>query len=322
MAGTVGHNTLSGTELHFARMQIISGPPTTAPLYVGQTVVDQVTGRLYTAKGTSSLADWVTPAVAGTLSVQDTATIDLTLSVGNALSANLVVNGASGVMKWNGIGIDAALILNSDVDPAAAIARSKLASGTADHVLINSGAGVMSSEAQLAVVRGGTGLGSLGAPNGLLSVNAGGTALAYRTLLGTTNQVTVTPNLANYTLSLPQDIDPASTVSFDRVRSAGGYQNNVSPSQTGAFSVLWPATFGTYALDSSSGSYTVTLDTVAAWEDGAAVEFVDVSGACELNPITFIASGGGLISGQASQLLDSQRASFVIRKSGGAFSIV
>lgn len=49
-------------------------------------------------------------------------------------------------------------IENANVSASAAIARSKLASGTADHVLINSGAGVMSSEASLAVTRGGTGL--------------------------------------------------------------------------------------------------------------------------------------------------------------------
>lgn len=48
-------------------------------------------------------------------------------------------------------------IVNADVNAAAAIARSKLASGTASHVLINDGTGVMSSEATLAITRGGTG---------------------------------------------------------------------------------------------------------------------------------------------------------------------
>ncbi len=47
-------------------------------------------------------------------------------------------------------------IVNADVATGAAIARSKLASGTADHVLINDGSGVMSSEAALAISRGGT----------------------------------------------------------------------------------------------------------------------------------------------------------------------
>jgi hypothetical protein len=42
------------------------------------------------------------------------------------------------------------------------IARNKIAVGTADHVVINSGTGALSSEAQLAVTRGGTGISSLG----------------------------------------------------------------------------------------------------------------------------------------------------------------
>lgn len=48
-------------------------------------------------------------------------------------------------------------VLNADINSAAAIARSKIASGTNDHVVINSGAGALSSEATLAKSRGGAG---------------------------------------------------------------------------------------------------------------------------------------------------------------------
>lgn len=48
-------------------------------------------------------------------------------------------------------------LVDSQIASGAAIARTKLANGTADHVLINNGSGVMSSEAQLSVSRGGTG---------------------------------------------------------------------------------------------------------------------------------------------------------------------
>lgn len=47
-------------------------------------------------------------------------------------------------------------IADAQVSASAAIARSKLASGTASHVLINDGSGVISSEASLAATRGGT----------------------------------------------------------------------------------------------------------------------------------------------------------------------
>lgn len=48
-------------------------------------------------------------------------------------------------------------IVNADVATGAAVARTKLASGTANHVVINDGTGVMSSEAALAASRGGLG---------------------------------------------------------------------------------------------------------------------------------------------------------------------
>lgn len=52
-------------------------------------------------------------------------------------------------------------IENADIKSGAAIDRTKLASGSNDHVLINNGSGVMSSEAILAVTRGGTGQSSV-----------------------------------------------------------------------------------------------------------------------------------------------------------------
>jgi hypothetical protein len=52
-------------------------------------------------------------------------------------------------------------IENADIKAGAAIDRTKLASGSNDHVLINNGSGVMSSEAALAVTRGGSGASTL-----------------------------------------------------------------------------------------------------------------------------------------------------------------
>jgi len=63
---------------------------------------------------------------------------------------------STGVIKVAAGAFTAATIVNADVDAAAAIARTKLANGTASHVLINDGSGVMSSEASLAETRGGT----------------------------------------------------------------------------------------------------------------------------------------------------------------------
>jgi hypothetical protein len=52
-------------------------------------------------------------------------------------------------------------LTNASLATGAAIDRTKIANGTANHVVINSGTGVLSSEAQLAVSRGGTGVGTV-----------------------------------------------------------------------------------------------------------------------------------------------------------------
>lgn len=57
----------------------------------------------------------------------------------------------------DGTGNSISNIENADIKAGAAIDRTKLASGSADHVIINNGSGVLSSEAQLAISRGGTG---------------------------------------------------------------------------------------------------------------------------------------------------------------------
>jgi len=88
--------------------------------------------------------------------------VDLTdgsLIVGNSSNRPAEV-ALSGDVTMNNLGVTAIgndKITNAMVKSNAAIARTKLASGTADQVVINNGSGVMTSEAQLAAERGGTG---------------------------------------------------------------------------------------------------------------------------------------------------------------------
>jgi hypothetical protein len=85
-------------------------------------------------------------------------------------SAQIIVANAGGVptyvaMSGDGtitnagvFAIAAGVIVDADVNASAAITRSKIAAGTAAHVVINAaGTGLFSSEAQLANSRGGTG---------------------------------------------------------------------------------------------------------------------------------------------------------------------
>ena len=102
-------------------------------VYNGTTFVD-TTGDLATHTGASTGVHGVVGSVVGTSDSQalTNKTIDADL--------NTVSNIDDGNIK---VGAD--------------IARSKLIAGTADHVIINNGSGVLSSEAQLSISRGGTG---------------------------------------------------------------------------------------------------------------------------------------------------------------------
>ena len=94
-------------------------------------------------------------------------------------------------------------IENADIKAAAAIDRTKLASGTADHVVINSAAGVMSSEAALAASRGG--LGTSGAAfTGVVKAAAG--VFSAATVVNT---------------------DVSATAAIDRTKLASGTANRI-----------------------------------------------------------------------------------------------
>jgi hypothetical protein len=83
-----------------------------------------------------------------------------TLYIGNAsnVATEQTISGDITISNAGVAAIASGVIENGDVHTSAAIARSKLAVGTADHVVINSGTGAFSSEAALSPVRGGTGV--------------------------------------------------------------------------------------------------------------------------------------------------------------------
>lgn len=126
-------------------------------------------------------------------------------------------------------------IVDGDVNASAAIARSKLASGSNDHVLINNGSGVMSSEAQLAVSRGGTGASTLTLNNVILG---NGTSAVQFVAPGTSGNV-LTSNGTTWTSSPPGgdatlwarlDLTGASCT----ITTQGGTATASSPSRTAA----------------------------------------------------------------------------------------
>ena len=83
-----------------------------------------------------------------------------------------VISGDIGIDSTGVAAIAPGVIVNADINASAAIARTKIANGTASHVVINSGAGALSSEAQLANSRGGTGQ-DTSSSTGFAKVSAG-----------------------------------------------------------------------------------------------------------------------------------------------------
>jgi hypothetical protein len=128
---------------------------TGATLKDGSTPVDKletgVTSGIIRITG-STFATYQEPTVSNYMMIGDGT--DVVALASDATNGDVTPSIVSGAIRWL---IGAGKILNAHIGAAAAIARTKLASGSANHVVINDGSGVMSSEAALAVSRGGTG---------------------------------------------------------------------------------------------------------------------------------------------------------------------
>jgi hypothetical protein len=107
-----------------------------------------------------SVGDMLYASAATVLSKLAIGTVNkVQVSTGTAPSWALLVNAnvdAAAAIAYSKLNL-AVSVVNGDIAVAAGVARTKLASGSNDHVLINDGSGVMSSEATLSPVRGGTG---------------------------------------------------------------------------------------------------------------------------------------------------------------------
>jgi hypothetical protein len=177
-AGTAPAIT-SASNVHTLNIPLASGTGVTSGT-ISKTDYDSFSNKL----GTSSTFSGDVSGTSSTMSVDKIKGSPVTLTApasGNFLryngtawvNTNLV---AADVPAVDSAKITDGAIVDADINASAAIARTKLASGTANHVLINNGSGVMSSEAQLAISRGGTGASSFAA-NKLIASDGTGSAL-------------------------------------------------------------------------------------------------------------------------------------------------
>lgn len=125
---------------------------------------------------------------------------DSNVDLGGLVNANLA-SGAAIARSKIAVGTASHIIVNDgsgNLSSSATLARALVANGTADHVLINSGAGALSSEATLAKSRGGAGadMSSVTFPStGTLATLAGSETF--------TNKVLTSPTVNSPTIATP-----------------------------------------------------------------------------------------------------------------------
>lgn len=187
------------------------------------------------------------------------------------------------VLVAAGMGVNPAyaLISNSNIDAAAAIARTKVANGTADHVVINNGSGTLSSEAQLSVSRGGTGLSALGTANQVLGVNNAANTVEYKTITsGTSGTDFAVAHSANtITLNLPT----ASALNRGALSSSDWSTFDAKIGGSG--------TNGQVALFSGAG--TITSDASIAYATGANTNNISLTSGIKIGMNTAVAGTAG-----------------------------
>ena len=181
----------------------------------------------------------------------------------------------SGVVKAVAGVLSASAIVNADIDATAAIERSKIALGTADHVLINSGTGAMSSEARLALSRF-----AAGTINYALIGGGAGVDSAYGQLsltAGITGVLPVANGGTNSSTALNSSRIMIST-GGSIVESAALTDGQLFIGSTGAAPVIATLSQGALASVSITNTAgTITLDAIQDIRTSASPSFVSIS---------------------------------------------
>lgn len=279
-----------GTSIGFGAIDIASSNAVTGTLGVanggtgqttftdGQLLIGNTTGNTLTkATLTAGTGISITNGSGAITIAANYGSIPLTngqIFIGNAsnVATAAAVTGDITISNTGVTAIAAGVIVNADIASNAAITRSKLVNGSADHVLINSATGEMSSEAQLQPSRGGTGESTLIAARRVLdgfntTATAGGTT-TLNAVSSTYNQVFTGTQTQTITL-------PATSA----LGTGGGYLivNNSTGTLTVQTSV--PATLGTIPSGASARVMVLNTSTnnVADWEFAYA-EFATITG--------------------------------------------
>lgn len=212
--------------------------------------------------------DGVTSSIQTQLNSKASSTLaNSAIFVGNAASIATAVamSGDATISNLGLLTITDGAVTNAKVNAAAAIDRSKLGTSTANHVVINSGTGAFSSEAQLATSRGGTGQ-DFSASTGLVKVASGtmsaatlvdadvsASAAITRSKLATGNNYRI---LAN---------NSSGVMSENAALTSGGvcYADTNGQLATDTASIYWDATNKRLGIGTAPTSNTLTINTAS-----------------------------------------------------------
>jgi hypothetical protein len=96
MVATAIHANLVGIELHYSKLNVVNGPPITAPIYKGETQYDQDNNILYIATGVATSADWQSQSVV-TKVIDNSTTSYTVLSTDNGHIFSMTNTGARAI---------------------------------------------------------------------------------------------------------------------------------------------------------------------------------------------------------------------------------
>lgn len=261
----------------------------------------------------------------------------------------------TGIMHVDGSGdLTSSNIVDDDIDSAAAIDRSKLASGSADYVVINDGSGVLSAEATLSKVRGGTGAdnSSVTFPSsGTITTDSGNSTFTNKTFDadGTGNSISNIENadiksaaaIAYSKLNLSNsilnaDINSSAAIAYSKLSLSNSILNadinssaaiarsklayEVTQSKTANYTVLITDDVMFGNANSGGASFTFTLPT-AVGNSGKKLTFIRTDNDLA-KTITLDGNGSETIGGALTRLMHTQNESWVIYSDGSNWQIL
>lgn len=183
---------------------------------------------------------------------------------------------STGIAKVSSGAWSFSAINDADINSAAAINRTKIANGTSNQVVINNNSGTLTSEAQLATVRGGTGI-DTSSSSGIAKISSG-----------------------TWIVSTIIDADISATAAISRSKIASGTSNNVIINDTNGVLSSEPQLAvsrgglgqnfsgvgaGSYILTNSNGTFSCnttytpnpTVNTIMARDSGGNTSVVNLT---------------------------------------------